>query len=121
MVRGSMPLFLSGTVADKHQSWPLEAASLTIGRSSRNAIQITDGTVSKEHAEIARDGERWTIRDLGSRNGTRVNGVEARGPVPLSAGDRVEIGHVALAVTDGQPSTGIRINEATVMGSSLRL
>src|SRR5262245_27736941 len=58
--RGPMNLFLSGTVADKPISWPLEAALLTIGRSSRNAIQITDGTVSKEHAEITRDGERWT-------------------------------------------------------------
>ena len=116
-----MTLFLSGTIAEQPETWELDAPTMGIGRSSRNAIQIADGTVSKDHAEISRQGERWFIRDLGSRNGTRVNGVEARSPMPLSAGDRVEVGHVALTVTDGAPPRNVQLNEATVLSSSLRV
>ena len=41
-----MTLFLSGTIADEFKVWPLEAATMTVGRSSRNDIQIADATVS---------------------------------------------------------------------------
>src|SRR5437762_8604909 len=85
-------LYLSGTVGDRFQVWPLEAPLTGLGRSSRNAVQLVDATVSKDHAEIVRTGDKWQIRDLGSRNGTRVNGAEAREPVTLSPGDRIEIG-----------------------------
>ena len=116
-----MTLYLSGTVADQQEVWALDAPTMGIGRSSRNPIQLADGTVSKEHAEISHQGDRWFIRDLGSRNGTRVNGVEARAPLPLTAGDRVEVGHVALSVTDGAPPKNVQYNEATVLSSSLRV
>ena len=49
-----MTLFLTGTVGDQPQLWPLDQDTLRIGRSSRNPIQISDPTVSKEHAEITR-------------------------------------------------------------------
>src|SRR5262249_7780795 len=63
----------------------------------------------------------WSVRDLGSRNGTRVNGREAAGPVAIRSGDRIEFGQVVLdVVSDGTPSS-VRFNDATVMGSSLRL
>ena len=116
-----MTLYLSGTVADQQEVWALDAPTMGIGRSSRNAIQLADGTVSKEHAEISRQGDRWFLRDLGSRNGTRVNGVEARAALPIVAGDRVEVGHVALTVTDGTPPKNVQYNEATVLSSSLRV
>ncbi len=116
-----MPLFLSGTVAEKLCVWALDAEELGVGRSSRNPIHIADGTVSKEHARVVRRGERWFIRDLGSRNGTRVNGVEAREPLEIRAGDRVEIGHLPFQVSDRDPGQGVRLDDATVLGSSLKL
>ena len=60
--------------------WPLQADRIGIGRSSRNEIQIADATVSKEHAEVSREADGFWISDLGSRNGTRVNGVEVAKP-----------------------------------------
>src|SRR6202008_3240596 len=90
-VRLMSALYLSGTVGDRFCVWPLETERTGLGRSSRNTIQIVDSTVSKEHAEIARQGDRYTVRDLGSRNGTRVNGVDVTEPVPIRIGDRVEI------------------------------
>ncbi len=116
-----MSLFLSGTINDQTAAWPLEGAAIGIGRSSKNAVHIADGTISKEHAEVVRRGDRWFIRDLGSRNGTRVNGMDAREPLPLAAGDRVEIGHIALRVTDQAPGQRVRFNDATVVGSSLKI
>lgn len=116
-----MELHLSGNVGDRFAVWRVSGAHQRVGRSSRNEIPIADPTVSKEHAEItSRDG-RFYVRDLGSRNGTRVNGVEAREPLPLTPGDRVEIGHVLLAVTKEEPSRPVRFSDATVLGSSMRL
>jgi sigma-B regulation protein RsbU (phosphoserine phosphatase) len=116
-----MTLFISGTIADKPQSWPLDQPAFTIGRSSRNSIHIPDGTVSKDHAEIVRRGDRNFIRDLGSRNGTRVNGVEAREAIALTAGDRLEIGHIQLRVTEGPPQLEVTLSDATVIGSSKKI
>jgi serine phosphatase RsbU (regulator of sigma subunit) len=116
-----MTLFLTGTVGDQPLLWPLDQDTLRIGRSSRNPIQISDPTVSKEHAEITRRGERVFVRDLGSRNGTRVNGVEAKEALPLKLGDHLEVGHVLLEISDGPARVPVKYNDATVLGSSLRL
>ena len=116
-----MTLFLSGQVGDQQRAWPLDQAQFSIGRSSRNAIHIADGTISKEHAEIVQRGNAYTIRDLGSRNGTRVNGAEAREPIEIHSGDRLEIGHVLLRVTSEDPNQRVRLNEASMVGTSLRM
>ncbi len=47
---------------------------VVIGRSSENQIVIRDDRASRRHAEIALRQGAWTVRDLGSRNGTQVNG-----------------------------------------------
>ena len=116
-----MDLFLTGTIGEKRERWKLDGAAMHIGRSSRNEIQIADGTVSKSHAEIVRRGERWFLHDLGSRNGTRVNGASAVEALPLGPGDHVEIGHVQLEITTAENTTSVRFNDATVVQSSLRM
>ena len=70
-------LTLAATLEGQRRTWPLEADVVQIGRSSRCPVHLPDATVSKTHAEIVRAGDGWLIRDLGSRNGTRVNGVDA--------------------------------------------
>jgi len=52
----------------------LEDGEHTVGRSSENAVQLPMARVSKRHAAIRIDGERMHVRDLGSRNGTEING-----------------------------------------------
>lgn len=91
-------LQLTATVDGQRLVWPLAADVVQIGRSSSNGMHLPDATVSKAHAEIARAGDGWLIRDLGSRNGTRVNGVEVREPVPIRDGDLLEIGKVMVRV-----------------------
>ncbi|HEX2050767.1 MAG TPA: DUF3662 and FHA domain-containing protein [Actinomycetota bacterium] len=66
-------------------------APVTIGRLSTNDVVLSDPNVSRRHAELRRDGESWTIADLGSTNGTLVNGKDATDR-PLSHGDRISFG-----------------------------
>jgi predicted component of type VI protein secretion system len=66
-----------------------------LGRSNSCDYAIPDPTVSTRHAELIRDGAGWLVRDLNSRNGTRVNGgliKEQR----LSAGDTLALGTTAF-------------------------
>jgi serine phosphatase RsbU (regulator of sigma subunit) len=116
-----MPLLLSGTIAGQAFSWPLDGDALGVGRSSRNVVHLPDATVSKEHAEIVRRGTEWLIRDLGSRNGTRVNGVEASEAIALKAGDVIEFGSVSLRVGSGQPEEPTRFIGSPRLGSTMKL
>jgi pSer/pThr/pTyr-binding forkhead associated (FHA) protein len=68
---------------------------VTVGRHRESDIFLNDITVSRRHAELRRDGERYTVVDLGSLNGTYVN----RGRVDssqLSSGDELQIGKFRL-------------------------
>jgi hypothetical protein len=67
-------------------------ASFTIGRDQRCDLFISDLSVSRLHARLTRDGTGWVLTDLGSTNGTRINGWRVREPVPLRAGDIVRFG-----------------------------
>ncbi len=116
-----MALVLTGLVGEKQCSWPLEGSPLGVGRSSRNAIHIPDGTVSKDHAEIVLRAGQYYLRDLGSRNGTRVNGRDAREATLLEAGDQIEVGHVTLLVGGDEARPRLRLNEQTIAGTTLRL
>ena len=69
----------------------------TIGRSRDCDIVLSDPNVSRRHAEIRADGRGgWTVDDLGSTNGVKVNGQRANGPAPLQPGDRIALGTADL-------------------------
>jgi predicted component of type VI protein secretion system len=69
------------------------AAGATLGRSRECEIVVDDANVSRRHAEVRPGPQGWTIADLGSTNGVRVNGRPvADAPAPLQDGDRVELG-----------------------------
>lgn len=72
------------------------AAKTTIGRSQDGELVILASSVSREHAELRRGDAGWHVRDLGSRNGTLVDGVRAHGRQPLGARALLKIGDVAL-------------------------
>ena len=67
-----------------------------IGRHPRATIRIDDGFVSSEHAQITRNGDGWWVTDLGSTNGTLLNGNSVTVPMELRYGDVIEIGDVQL-------------------------
>jgi len=82
--------------SNPHQEFPFVGEQATIGRSADNQIVINDAEVSRRHARIIarqdNDGTHYLIEDLGSTNGTFVNGLRCNQLTPLSDGDSVELG-----------------------------
>lgn len=72
----------------------------TIGRSADSTIRLADASVSRRHAEIRPSGDGWTVVDLGSTNGTRVNGVPVK-ERRLQDGDTVAAGDATLRFEAG--------------------
>lgn len=68
----------------------------SIGRAGGNTIVLDDGYISNEHALFTRREQRWWVEDLGSRNGTLVNGTEIEGAVVLRPGDVITVGDIEL-------------------------
>jgi len=75
----------------------LDGASLTIGRSSENALVLHDARVSRHHARLQARRGTLVFTDLRSTNGSRVNGVRVA-EVVLGEGDRIEVGDTVLVV-----------------------
>lgn len=74
---------------------------IRLGRAPENDLVIDDGTLSRAHLVFRRDGGAWSVRDAGSSNGTRVDGVRiAATPVPLAPGARIDAGAVRLSFHD---------------------
>jgi Protein of unknown function (DUF3662)/FHA domain len=71
----------------------------TIGRSRECDIVLADSNVSRRHAELRPAGDAWTITDLDSTNGVRVNGrdLQPNEPHPLHGGERLDVGTVAAS------------------------
>jgi hypothetical protein len=72
--------------------FPLEGPEITIGRESTNAIAINDVEVSRKHARMEMRGPAYVIQDLGSTNGTFVNGQRVTGVQVLNPGDSISLG-----------------------------
>jgi hypothetical protein len=75
---------------------PGSGVRFTIGRTRDCDLCLTDLSVSRMHALLVRREGGWVLSDLGSHNGTRLNGWLIREPVPVRAGDRVEFGSMAF-------------------------
>ena len=74
----------------------LRGSKAVVGRSRDCDVVIEDPNVSRQHAELRRDGESWTVTDLGSTNGIKVNGRRVE-QAQLSPGDRVTFGLIDLS------------------------
>jgi hypothetical protein len=72
-----------------------EGLRLTVGRAPSCDCVVPEDSVSRRHAQFWREGERWFLRDLGSRNGTRVNGMRVCEDVEVRPGDRLSLGDAA--------------------------
>ncbi|UNO39402.1 DUF1707 and FHA domain-containing protein [Streptomyces sp. MST-110588] len=74
---------------------------LVIGRAPGAGLRLNHDTVSRIHAELRSTGESWLLRDLGSTNGTCVNGRRVIGEVTVRPGDHVTFGRVDYLLTQG--------------------
>jgi hypothetical protein len=79
------------------QSYPLGVLT-GLGRAPSNTVIVEDPFASNEHALLAYREGRWWLEDLGSRNGTLLNGERLRAPAIVATGDEVGIGGVRLRI-----------------------
>ena len=88
-------------VQGKHEGKkiPLTGPVFKVGRGETCHLRPNSERVSREHAEFLVDGDKITVRDLGSRNGTLVNGKALTAPMALKNHDVVQVGPLTFAVT----------------------
>jgi len=93
-------------------SIPLGDRPLKVGRDRSCPIHIGHESISREHAELRPVGDQWMVADLGSSNGTFVNGsrIERR---PLSEGDEIKIGDIVLRfIARGEEPAALATDDA---------
>ena len=84
--------------------WSLEPGQkLTLGRSPDSRVVLRDDQCSRNHAEVFPQAEGWAVRDLGSRNGTRVNGQLISKPTRLALNDIILVGGSEFVLADNPP------------------
>jgi sigma-B regulation protein RsbU (phosphoserine phosphatase) len=93
---------LIGTDGERYYSWVIEPGTHVLGRLDENEFAVPDKTVSRRHAEIelAGSGRECYIRDLGSHNGTTVNGELISDRTRVKVGDRVGFGRTEFKIAD---------------------
>ena len=72
------------------------AAGATIGRSRQSDVVLSDPNISRQHAEIRPRGGSWVLTDLGSTNGSRLNGRTVERSEVIRPGDEIELGSTVL-------------------------
>lgn len=73
------------------QRWTLDAEEILIGRGSECDIVLPERQVSRHHVKILQDNGNYLLADLGSKNGTHLNGTRVQGTVPIYDGDEIQI------------------------------
>ena len=96
---------------DSGDVWPLVDSEYSIGRDDTNDIPVPDGSISSKHARLIRNERGFWVEDVGSRNGTFVNGEKVTEKRLLSNGDLVRFGKVIMTFHMAQESGG----DATVV------
>ncbi len=97
------PGWLTIDCEGEHRVVRLDLAVTTIGRNEGNVIDLPDRKLSRFHCEVEKKEDSYVLRDLGSRNGTKINGIRIAAPVTLADGDKVEIGATVIVFKVTRP------------------
>jgi serine phosphatase RsbU (regulator of sigma subunit) len=104
-----MELILEGTVKGQYVRIHLDKAAFRVGRSQDADIRLDDATVSRSHAMLSVQDDHLELKDLGSHNGTYVNGRRLTDPAAVRPGDQIRIGSVVLTLLPtAAPTMGIQ-------------
>jgi Response regulator containing a CheY-like receiver domain and an HTH DNA-binding domain len=92
---------LEGFNVEGRKLFPLDGAAVTVGRSPEAGVRLGgDAAISRLHARLETIDGGWTLSDLGSRNGTFLNGRRLETPMALRPGDEIRIGAWRLDFVD---------------------
>jgi len=99
-------------VTDAVVSWvfPLSVGEILVGRGPECHLRLADSMASRTHVTVRVDEERSVfVKDLGSSNGSTLNGAPLRGEAPLAPGDMLRIGQCTIYLYLGNPADGRRV------------
>ncbi len=108
-----MPRLIVIRGVDEGKQFELTGHTVTVGRHSANSVALHDTQVSRRHLELSATGGGYELRDLGSGNGTLLNGQPVQ-VAPLRSGDTITIGQSVLMFTIGRnelPTSGNELTE----------
>ncbi|MGA3186254.1 MAG: SpoIIE family protein phosphatase [Bryobacteraceae bacterium] len=89
----------------KNVNVALDRERITLGRSSANELCYPDDAgLSRQHLALTRVGDFWQVEDLGSKNGTVVNGKRIDKPTLFKEGDRISAGHLTIEFLETAPA-----------------
>jgi pSer/pThr/pTyr-binding forkhead associated (FHA) protein len=94
--------------------FPVTEASVLIGRSLDAQVSINEQAISHEHARLEQEGTKFTLRDLGSTNGTYVNGQRLVDAVVLAGGDSIRMGSTTFTFVtreSGMPKGTVKLRD----------
>ena len=101
-------------------TYALETPELYIGRDVQNDIVVPEAEVSRRHARLIRNGDTYLLEDLGSTNGTFVNGRRLVGPILLQPGDEVKLGPNVIFVYEriSDPNATVVVQAQTLQAAA---
>lgn len=79
-------------------TFPIVQSRLLVGREESCDIRVQDAEASRRHCEVVWQNGAFVVQDLGSSNGTFVNGVQITAPTRLSAGDKIGVGQTVMVL-----------------------
>lgn len=97
---GRLVVIASASLPAAGSVFPLDAVT-TLGRDLGCGVVLEDPFASSRHAILTFRGRGWYVEDLGSTNGTLVNGVTVAGGLPLGFGDELQIGEIRMRLERG--------------------
>jgi len=101
------------------QVFELNKDEILIGRDIANDFVINDAEVSRKHARLTLEGDRYRIEDLNSTNGTYIDGQRLIGPHMMAIGEIIMFGDNVGVVFDGEPATpDLTVPSAVALGST---
>jgi DNA-binding response OmpR family regulator len=100
-----VPILVAQSGPMQGSLWRLEGEDLLIGRGEDCDIIVPDRQISRYHARVRRTAEGVVLEDLGSKNGTHLNGVLVRSPSPLQDGDVIQVAFALELAYVGREAT----------------
>jgi signal transduction histidine kinase len=94
--------------ADQGKRFELKSKAMALGRENSNPIRLHDTEISRKHAEVRQVEEGFRVVDLGSANGTFVNGLQVD-QSPLRPGDRLQLGQTVMLFHDAPPEAASKV------------
>jgi adenylate cyclase len=115
-------MYLLRTDHEGPHTYVLDLGRCVIGRSSQADICIAHPSLSRMHATLHIEGDRVTLADLGSKNGTKLNGMMLRGEVPVGPGDTIRLGEIELVleVVDEAPRFDATIDPSMTWSAAMQ-